>query len=237
MVSITKKVSWDIVGPFVLFWMIPIEISKLKDFLQLFIGLTNHQKLGIIWQMMQPEKVLLINAPEVQTVYDCISCSPQLKVEQTEMHRVGTGFLWMDQYTTIKTNITAFFNYLGPHETAFYAMMLISRLLRVSPPNLVEELFYHYDDIWKNQVKWSDPLHQSSMHVVMPPIVSDEERIVLWLEMYNDTDTRNQLLLLSHSKLMTAIEDYRNNVSYQLVENIKQKLSNLQQMLDDYPTI
>lgn len=235
MVSIAKKVSWEIAGPFVIFWMIPVEITKLKDFLLLFTGLRYHQGLGVIWQMMQPENLLRINTPEVQAVYDCINCSPQLKVEQTEMRRVGDEFLLHDQYITIKTNITAFFNYLGPYETAFYVVMMIARLLRLSPPDLVEELFYHYDDIWRNWVEWSDPNHQNSMHVVMPPMVSEDERCELRLEMYLDTDTRNQALLVTHDDLIREIEDYRDNASYHLIHNIKVELSKLQQVLDDHP--
>ena len=235
MVSITNKLSWEDVSPIVLFWTISAEINKLKDFLRLVEELTHEQDLRFIWQITQTNALLLMdNEPEIQAVYECIICSPQLTVKQTEMHCDSDRFFLRDQYTSIKANIAAFFKQHEHTETAFYMTTMITRVLQLSSNELVEELFQHYNDIWKNLVNWQNYDHCCSRGIVMPLMVSIEEHHFLHREMYADNNHRNRDLLLMNDRLQDKIVACRYDDLNQLEHNIELQLTDLHQALKDH---
>ena len=235
MVSITEKVSWDIVSPIVLFWTITAEIAKLKDFLRLFAGLKYNHELEVIWQMTQPEDPLRVDAPEIQAVYDCINCSPQMTFAQMDMRHNGDEFLLRDQYTPVKIEIATVLEHSEYYVSTSRMKIVITRLLQLSPPELVKELFQHYDDIWMNWVNWDDYDHRCSRYaVVMPTMVSVEERHALRLAIYADDDNRTREMLSMHDRLVCEIVDCRDDVSSQLVHNIELQLTELHQVLKSH---
>ena len=232
MVSITNKISWVDVSSIVLFWTISAEINKLKDFLRLVEELTYEQDLRFIWRITQTNNLLLIDdEPEIQAVYECIICSPQLTVKHAEMRCDSDRFFLRDRYTSIKTNIAAFFKHNEYSETAFHMIMMITRVLQLSSNELVEELFQHYNDIWKNLVNWQNYDHCCSRGIVMPRIVSVEEHHTLHREMYEDNNHRNRDLLLMNDRLQDKIVACRYDDLEQFVHNTELQLTNLHQML------
>ena len=235
MVLVTKKILWEDVCPIVLFWTITPEIAKLNEFLHLFADLTYMQTLELIWRMIQPEDLLQVNAPEVQPVYDCICCSPQLMLAQTKMRHDDNSFLLRERYTSIKTDIATSLEYSEYYVTSSRMRILITRLLQLSSPELVEELFQHYDDIWRNWTNWQDYDHRCSRYVVvMPTMISAEERNVLRVALYEDDDRRNRDMLSMHDTLVHEIMNCRSDDINQLKHNIELQLIDLQKVLTDH---
>lgn len=234
MVSVINKTLWENVAPLVFFWIITPEIVKLKDFMYMLTRLSYNQHMEFIWRMMQPENLFLINSPEIQVMFDCISCSPQLRFDQIVMRRIGSRFLLLDRYTQVKQKIACCFKLLINYETETYTTTLISQYIQVTSPEIKEELFYHYNDIWINMVR---PAHlpQTSMHLVMPPTLSIEERRVLKLTLLFDEDTRYGNMFTLQSTLDYAIMCYRDTISKRLMYRILDQLSELRQVLKNHP--
>lgn len=231
MVSVTNKI-WETVSPIVLFWTITGEITKLKDFLRLITGLDIHQKLEVIWRMTRPEDPLLINAPEIHTVYECINLSPQLTLIQTEMRSDHNTFLRRDEYAPIKRKIAYFLQ-----NTEWYAhegvmMRLITQLLQLSSPECVEEMLWHYYNIWTIWIHWENHSFRCRRYTVVIPItISAEEQHILRLEI-NDSD--NQEMLSMHDALENMIVKCRYDDITRLECNIEQQLTDLHQTLKNH---
>lgn len=133
--------------------MIPIEITKIKDFLDLFTRLSYENSLKIIWLMMQSKDSWLFNniGQQVQAVYDCINSSPQLIIEHVKLLHIGNEFLLRDQYTLLKEEFIIFFHRENYSSLNTFNMIIL--MVQISLPELIEELFHHYVDIYRSCVE------------------------------------------------------------------------------------
>ena len=232
MVFTSKKVSWDNVRPIVLFWTITAEITKLKEFLHLFANLINYQERAVIWKMTQPEGFTRIYNSQLQDIYDCISCSPQLTTAQINMRNNGDNFLWYDQYTSIKTDIADILEYNERYEEPSDMCILITRLLQLSSPELVDELFHHYNDIWGNLINWDNYEYCIKNIIIMPTMISTRERLESEVAIHGEIQLHRNMLYM-HNKLSMEIIIYRNDVALQLLDNINIQLTELHQVLKE----
>ena len=239
MVFIIKKTLWSDVFPIVLFWTITAEIEKLNNFLHLFTELTSMQTLEFIWLIIQPKNYFNINTPintpKVQSVYDYIAFSPQLILIQNEIYRDNNAFLLKDEYASIKTDIATFFEYNEYYITSSRMIILITQLLQLSSSEIVEELFYHYNDIWKNWTNWQQCYYSCPRYIaVIPTIVSVEEQHILRVTLYEDDDRKTRDMLFMHDMLVQEIVNCRSDNISKLEHNIELHLSNLQKVLKEH---
>lgn len=234
MTCVSNLPSWENVAPIVLFWIIPAEVDKLKSFRHLFSNLQYKQTLEIIWMMTQPKNSLISDSPEIQAVYDCIMCSPQLTRIQTNMHYYGNDFfLWID-YDLTKKAIANFFEEIDKYMTSYEIMNMITLMLQLSSSEFIDELFYHYKDIWDYWVNWDDSNYCLLRSVKKPVTISDSQQRILLTAIYTDSNCIKRKMLSMHDKLVFSIMSYRNDKMNQLEYNIEICIEDLHQMFKDH---
>ena len=215
--------------------MIPIEIAKIKDFLDLFKELSYENTLKIIWLMMQPKDSWLFNNIEqqVQAVYDCISSSPQLIIEHTKLLHIGNEFLLHDQYTSLKKQFIIFFH--RENYNSFNTFNMIILMVQISSSELIEELFHHYVDIYKTCVEQYGFNKELLPHLQIPTTIPFIECSRIRRSMRENSLTSVYRMMSIHIRLEYEVTNFREKVIEQLVNNVKQELINLHQMLEEHP--
>ena len=200
--------------------------------------LSHANMLKVIWLIMQPEDSwLTVNtiSRKVQAVYDCINGSPQLTIEQTKMHGIGSNFLLQDRYKSIKSGIIGFFH--RNNYDSYAILNMIFSMIWISEPELSEELFHHYVDIYQTCVTNHGYNSRLAVHLKMPSTLSFIERSRMRTRMHEDLWAREYRMLSIHSRLEKEVANFRAEVAEQLINNVKQQLTNLQQMLEEYPVV
>ena len=233
----TEKISWKKIAPFVFFWMIPKEIINLKNFLDLFTNMTYEDMKKIIWYMMRSQDSWLINIIDqnVQTVYNCINCSPQLTIEHIKILRIGNNFLLRNQFTSIKRNIMDLFYYNNYDGNA--AMNMIISVLMISAPELIEELLYHYIHVYQIYVNIHNCNNISYMYIEIPSPLTLIERMRIQERMCSNMFSCEHRMILMHTRLVSEISKFRKKIATQIVVNMKKQLINMHQMLEEYPLL
>ena len=113
------------------------------------------------------------------------------------MQSIGNEFLLLDHYILIKQRIANFLNTYGDYDddkSPFNVLTMISQLLQISSPELVEELFYHYNDILRNKISWSNRLHKISLYLEIPPVLSIEECNILRNNIPTESDNDHSII-------------------------------------------
>ena len=239
MVVITNKIPWESIGPFVLLWMIPIEIDIVKNFLDLLEAMSYERTLKLIWYMMRPKNSWLINIVDqnVQDAYDCIVCSPQLTIEHTKLLSIGDEFLLLNQeISSIKINMMNLF-----HRNNFIksraALNMIISVLQLTAPELIEELFHHYNDVYLTYLHIHGYDNSPFTHLEMPPVLVYTERSRIRGRMSTDPYSNEYRMLSLHFTLELEVTNFREKVAAQIVASMKEQVVNLHQMLKEHPVV
>ena len=230
-----SQTLWKNVAPLVFFWMITPEIAKLKDFLDLFARLNFMQQMKVIWHMTQPKDFFLFNSPRVEAIYDCISCSPQLRLNQTKMCNIGNRFLLSNLYEVTKQNITSFLNFAITCEPEHYILEMITHVIQMASPAFVEELYYHYNDIWTFQLTWPENLPRCALRLPGPYSVSIKHRRRLNRSLRSNPGNGYIDMIYLQSLLKQDIVKHRTSLKEQLTNKIHDQLSELRQVLKTHP--
>lgn len=234
--STVNKIPWESIGPLVLFWMIPVEIAKLEHFVNLLTKMSYQRMLKMIWYMMIPKNSWLIDMvdPNVQDAYDCIASSPQLAIEHTRILRIGKRRLFRDEIMFIQTKMMIFFhdNNFDSHTSA----NMIFSVLRTSEPELIEELFHYYNQMYQQYQQYeSHDFTDTHLHLSLPPLPHFTERSRLRERMCVNRFSNDHRMMSMHFKLESEIADFRENIAEKIIINMKTQLINLHQMLEEHP--
>ena len=236
MVVTTNKISWEKIGPFVLFWMLPTEINNVKNFLELRAAMSFEHMLKLIWYMMRPKDSWLINIvdQDVQDAYDCIACSPQLTIEHTKLLSIGDEFLLLnEEISSIKRNMMNLFERNNFRSRA--AKIMIISVLRLTAPELIEELFHHYNDVYMTYLHNHGYGNRLFMHLEMPSVLVHTERSRVRARMRDDPFSNDHRMMSMHFRLEAEVANFREKVAAQIVTSMKEHAVHLRQMLEEHP--
>ena len=229
------KISWKTIGPLVLDWMLPVEITNMKNFRDLFDELTYENTLIIIWLLMQPKDSWLCDniGQQVQAVYDCISSSPQLMLEHAKLLHIGSELLLRDQFTLIKERFIVFFH--RENYSSVNTFNMITLMIQISPSGLIEELFRYYVDIYRTCVEQYGFNSELLPLLQIPEVPSFIEYSRMRNSVRENSSTSVSRMLAIHIRLENEVVNFREIVIEELVENVEQELTNLHQLLAEYP--
>ena len=232
MSSAGKNCLWISIQPIMRFWIISYQIQNLKKFLLQIKNWTKIQAIFIIWRIVQSDfdyksKEIETEIEAQEMVYHCAHISHWFTSILQTM-KIQELFSINLRFNAIKEEIRDALQRNQDMDYRTFIPRLATRLISISPYQIMEELVFHYNDILS---KLEFNFFNSTDIEITPKLFEylPEHQTMQTRLLRNSSKHVTQIVLVMHEKLVDQIITHRQTAINELITTIEQRVVFLQE--------